>query len=269
MFIHFVLTRFNVVHKSDIYKQDRNGISTKTNEWLIDRIRLFEDFCFPSMFAQTNKIFYWIVAFSDDTPDFYKETIKKYQSVFANFIPVFAGSDENHIDRIKERISQYLSEDINYLITSRIDNDDAFHKEMINNVQLQFNAQKDIFLSFNKGLQYDIEHQLLSEAYYECNAFISRIEEIKQGQFSTVLSVTHHLAHRTAVVKYINTDPLWFQLIHARNLYNKFNDKNRILFSNKPVVNFNILVKIKISLFRSLQFKWGKLLYKLKSNTGN
>ena len=54
LFDHFVLTRF----AEDVFKQSRK---IKVEEWLNNRIKLFEKFCLPSIMNQTNKNFKWLL----------------------------------------------------------------------------------------------------------------------------------------------------------------------------------------------------------------
>jgi hypothetical protein len=251
MFKHFVITRFNVVYNIGVFKKDKKGHETQTNAWLEARFDLFERFCFPSVINQTNIDFYWVVLFSANTPEKYKKKIAGYSNTFNKFIPLYLddGADSEwgiYLDNVKTEISKHLDNSDLYIITSRIDNDDAFHKNMIQCVQDEFAAQDDLFLSYNTGLQYDMEHNLLSRITFPRNAFISRIEKIKGGNFSTVFATTHLKAHKVAKVKYINTYPLWLQLIHPGNIYNSFRTKD-ILILYKSISNFNIKDPIKMS----------------------
>lgn len=54
MIKHFLLTRFNV-KMLDKFRNDRNGTSTHTEEWLLRRFELFERYCLPSVNNQPIK----------------------------------------------------------------------------------------------------------------------------------------------------------------------------------------------------------------------
>ena len=58
---HIILTRFNLQYDllSDIHIQDN---------WLEERFRLFEQYCFPSIIAQTNQQFDWVILLSEYPP---------------------------------------------------------------------------------------------------------------------------------------------------------------------------------------------------------
>jgi ribosomal protein L30E len=246
MFKHFLITRFNLVYNIGVFKKDKKGQETHTSEWLEARFDLFEKFCFPSVVNQTNNNFYWVVLFSANTPEKYKKKIADYSNIFKKVIPLYLedGADNewgDNLDKTRTEISKHLDSSDQHIITSRIDNDDAFHKNMIKCVQDEFAAQDDLFLSFDTGLQYDMEQGLLSRLVFPSNAFISRIEKIKNGHFATVFATAHVKAHLVAKVRHIDTYPLWLQLIHAGNIHNWFRT-NDIMSSSKSVSDFNIKI---------------------------
>ena len=263
MFKHFVITRFNVVYTLAVFQKDKRGNKTQTDEWLEARFTLFERFCFPSLSNQTNVNFYWLVLFSINTDEKYKKKIAGYSRVFERFIPVYLEDGEDHewkvnLEKVKIEISKYLDNCDQYIITTRIDNDDAFHKNMIQCVQSEFAGQDDLFLSYDVGLQYDVENNLLSRIIFPNNPFISRIEKIKEARFETVFATPHLKAHHVAKVKHIRTSPLWFQLIHAGNIYNSFKTR-KILISFKNIKDFNLRASIRTSFpnyFRSITRKF-------------
>jgi len=276
MFKHFVITRFNVVYNIEVFKKDKNGNETLTDDWLETRFEIFERFCFPSVINQTNINFYWLVLFSVNTPEKYKEKIKGYSSTFKKFIPVYLNDGEDYewmvnLDNVRREISKHLDSSDLYVITSRIDNDDAFHKNMIQCVQNEFAGQNDLFLSYDIGLQYDVGRGLLCRTIFPSNAFISRIEKIEGGDFATVFATKHLMAHVVANVKYIRTYPLWLQLIHPGNIHNSLRTKE-ILISSNSVKNFNIKGPLKISFsnyFRSIRRKLQlKILIVIKTLSG-
>jgi hypothetical protein len=150
-----------------------------------------------------------------------------------------------------------------YVITSRLDSDDAYHECMVQRIQEEFKQQDDIFLSFDIGLQYEREQRLLSVIYFQRNAFISRIEKVTNKSFETVLSTKHTQADKVAPVKYIRTQPLWLMLIHEGNLYNWFRTAN-ILGSAKITKGFHLSPAIKVSVRNFYKWKFKTAIQKLR-----
>jgi hypothetical protein len=248
MFKHFILTRFNV--KMDgVSSYDKNNKPVLTEEWLERRFFLFEKYCIPSIINQTCKKFYWLVLFSNKTPEKYIQRIKNYEMQFRIFKPVFleAGTGDAYMKEINKEIPKYFDIDDRYLITSRIDNDDAFHKDMVLEVQKLFNKQANVFISYTYGLQYDIEHKVLTRLLYENNHFISRIEEIS-NKFETVIPHDHTYIDKVADVVYINNKqkPLWLEIIHEGNVINSIYPESVPLFRNKVSDLYNFDVRISL-----------------------
>jgi len=52
---HFLLTRFNL--RNEEWITTRDGGAVLTEEWLIQRFELFENYCLPSVMNQKNKNF--------------------------------------------------------------------------------------------------------------------------------------------------------------------------------------------------------------------
>ena len=77
MFIHLLITRFNIVQEWYQYA-NRNAANVQTDEWLEERFRLFDAYCYPSVAAQDTQNFTWIVLFNSETPDKYKQIITEY-----------------------------------------------------------------------------------------------------------------------------------------------------------------------------------------------
>ena len=58
MFKHYLITRFNL--RADNWDVTKNNEQLLTDEWMDNRMWLFENFCFPSVIGQTNQNFEWL-----------------------------------------------------------------------------------------------------------------------------------------------------------------------------------------------------------------
>ncbi len=268
MFKHFILTRFNL-KRDDYNGLDKNNQPVMTIEWLEKRFSLFEKYCLPSIINQSKKNFIWFILFDTYTPDRFVNLIRQYEQSYIFLKPLYidSGSDESIRKVFNGEMPRYLQPDDRYVITSRIDNDDAFHEDMIREVQNLFKRQRDSFLSFTYGLQYDLKLQVLTRWHYRNNHFISRIEEISDG-IETVLTHDHTQIDKSAKVEYINNKnkPLWLELVHEGNLVNylyptavplfkigiphSFNIENKVSSRNTSIAYFQY-VKLRILLVRA------------------
>lgn len=222
---HFILTRFNL--KISDFRTSAGFGSALPKEWLKNRFDLFEKYCFPSLQNQTCQNFTWLVFFDCDTPEVYRLRIESLQKQMGNFVPVFLSSGEQpqFSADLNETIVPFLNEEEQYVITTRIDNDDAFHCDMVQEIQRNFLESDDCFLSFVNGLQYDVNRKFLITFRYPDNHFISRIEKRSpMHPLRLVMGADHTKIRSIAPVRYINNPPLkkpmWIEFVHGANVAN-------------------------------------------------
>jgi hypothetical protein len=215
IFEHFLLTQFNlkVRHSSPLTRLDPT--------WLESRFELFDRFCYPSVRTQSEQNFKWIVYFDSQTPILFKDKIAEYAN-WKNFIPIYL--DDELTDEVNRKtILNHFSSAASYLITTRIDNDDAICKSYIKDIHLNFDEQEFKFMSFINGHVLHVDGRLYRFRYLN-NPFISLIERIDQSDvssFRTVLCGPHTELSKIGSMKQIQTPFSWLQIIHGKNVSNK------------------------------------------------
>jgi Putative rhamnosyl transferase len=211
---HFLLTRFNVRVN---YDSARTGIDPT---WLLHRFDLFERFCYPSVRAQTNLDFQWLVYFDSDTPPVFKERIEQYAE-WENFYSIYLETEFS--DQInQEKVSALIQEKTEYLITTRMDNDDAVCRSFIQNIQDSFEEKEFEFISFVNG--YVLDAGKLYSFKYVSNPFTSLVERIKstsENKIRTILCGEHSQLSSLGNIKQIETDSTWLQVVHGKNVSNR------------------------------------------------
>src|SRR6056297_2423472 len=120
MLTHVIMTRFNLATPG------REAAMRNDPGWLADRFELFEDYCLPSVAAQTERGFYWILYFDENTPPEYKERITALRDVFP-FHAYYTGLFPS--EGWPRSVSETVSVETPFLLTSRLDNDDALSTE--------------------------------------------------------------------------------------------------------------------------------------------
>jgi hypothetical protein len=211
---HFLLTRFNVKVN---YNSAKTGIDPA---WLSHRFDLFERFCYPSVHAQTSSDFQWLVYFDSETPQVFKEKIDRYAE-WENFIPIYLETEFS--DQInQEKIFALIKEKTEYLITTRMDNDDAVCKFFIQSIRDNFEEREFEFISFVNG--YVLDSGKLYSFKYLNNPFTSLVERIKSTsttEIRTVLCGEHSQLSKLGHIKQIETDSTWLQVVHGKNVSNR------------------------------------------------
>lgn len=233
LYNHFILTRFNlnfqwkgVKTKNWLGKTtDASKVKLCSSEWLDNRFKLFDDFCFPSIRSQTNQNFIWLVGFSNNTPDKYKSKIIEY-SQYNNFVPVYhpetfcmkTDKCKYFITEIKKRIKP----NCDFIVTTRIDNDDAFSINAINEIQKYINNEGSYIIDFPFG--YGVDNNNFYEVKWFNSPFLTLREDLNVSNLNlnSVLGFFHsdiNLINKYQI-KYIIDKKIWLQTYHKHNLIN-------------------------------------------------
>lgn len=237
---HYILTRFNL----RLWTKDKHRNNTRTKEWLKNRFELFEQFCLPSIINQTNQNFKWIVLFDINTPNEYKDKIRKYEKICMQFCPCFVEANKSRyfVHVFKEEIAKRINKDTRQLITSYLDNDDALHKAYVEEVQ-QMNVSIPTFISHVYGIQYFTELNIATRVPYTNNHFISLIEPLDDNKvFKTVYGYGSHIAinkYKKTKTIYLNNPKKdrWIEVIHEANMDNDV----KMTFDTKLITDINLL----------------------------
>jgi hypothetical protein len=212
-FAHVILTRFNVR-----WDEPPTGPSRGTNpQWLERRFELFERYCLPSMLNQSRGDFHWLIFFDHETPEPFASRARALaRSEGPRITPVFTGPLQN--DGFGAIIAERLPATPDWLLTTRLDNDDGLHRDFVAAVQDAQRFARAEVLNCPTGV-------ILSgsRAYRQrhlSNAFISLSEPFEARR--TVLSITFHpYASDFYPVRQVRGGPLWLQVIHDGNVSNR------------------------------------------------
>jgi len=265
MFNHYLITRFNL--KNPKWDVTKNNESLLTDEWLEHRLWLFENFCFPSVAAQVNRNFTWLIYFDITTPDTYKEKIGKIINGQSNIRVFYIEGMPAFYPEINKLISAEANAP--YLITSRVDNDDCISKNFIDEVQRQFKSQDYMAIDIINGYSLQIKPTImLGKKEHIFNPFISLIE--KNDNPKTVWANDHNHWKKEPRITQITNKRLWMSIIHEKNKVNEFdgygnipwqsvNDEFIVSETMKAVINEGILPHSKwawTSFKNELYVKW-------------
>ena len=205
--------------------------------WLQRRKKIFERFTLPSVKAQNNKNFEWLLVSDSRTPNEFKQILNSYDASviyhdFENHVwkypPV---PDETLMQRsvrletIGEVVADYIGkQDVDYIITSRLDNDDCIAFDYIDNVQkhskIFWDSQNKFWLSFVRGYKWNEDNIFPHSSKW--NSFLSFIEPPEN--LKTAYQCCHTLAGASGYPVNIlrrGLPPFWLEVIHGENVLNR------------------------------------------------
>jgi hypothetical protein len=217
MFQHLLITRFNL--KNPDWKFTKNNDTLLDDQWMKERIKLFQNYCLPSVVNQTCKDFKWLIFFDNTTDNFFKNEIQNIVQEYNNIMIFYI----NGMPEFNSSILKYVSEntkDKHYLITSRIDNDDCIHRGFIAEIQSLFNQQDFLAIDFTEGYTLQIEPEvILGKKNHIFNPFISLIE--KNENPKTVWHYVHNMWKKEQRIIQIDGKRVWMSVIHEKNKVNE------------------------------------------------
>jgi hypothetical protein len=238
-FQHFLITRFNLALRH--WESDKNGVPVRTEEWLWRRFDLFERYCLPSVASQTNKDFSWLVLFDASTPQRFRRKIAGYGEL-EKFVPVYvdcikAGFRKSLVDIVLGQ----LDSDIDRVITTRLDNDDAIHRRAVEVIQDSVSGKE--FEVINLQDVYYLEGERLCKWRSECNQFVSIVERVREKGMKTAFFQQNWKIPETHEVKQIPGGPYCLVVVHEQNVFNEQRGtpcgidelESGFVFSDQPV----------------------------------
>jgi len=161
---HYIITRFSINLKEGFQKKN---IKLFDKNRLELRFLIFETFCLPSVKGQTSQNFDWIILIDKELPSKY---VKRLQNLVGNqqniHLVTYTGFNLGTLDFIENALGKIKSE---YVITTRLDDDDALCSNFIETVQQEYKQMKTknlLFLSYPKGLHWKPEKSKRLGGFY-------------------------------------------------------------------------------------------------------
>ena len=245
--IHLIITRFLL----NFY--NKNGFPQKLSkkDYVLNGIRVMNNFLLPSLENQSCKNFTWILMLGNEANITFIKSLLNFNNSF-HFELLYQKDLKNYVKNI--------TKDFNILITTRIDYDDRIYYDAVNDVRKSVNINKPIVLyGYNRGLKY----YEIDDKYYELNVdfgnrgvmsvFISLIINLnKVNDTYTVYDLGNHVIIKQKLLKkyksfgvnQLNYDPAIFdsgdpKYIWVRQKYSGYND-SRVFQKELMINDFNL-----------------------------
>lgn len=226
---HFLLTRFNVRINTVLTNQLEKIDITSDNNYLTERFRLFFKYTVPSVLAQSDQDFEWIILFSDNTPEKFKEKASKIKGNGCKVTCLYVSDETDYLDVLNEYL---VNKGYQWYITSRVDNDDAIEIDYIRDVKKKILSEGKTVkvLSFNNGIQYEERTGFLTRYPFPSNHFTSMLSPWS-NRIDNIISHGHmEIAEEYPVININNSVEMWLEVVHESNVTNRMHFKkgNRI-----------------------------------------
>jgi len=190
------------------------GLQIAAPDWLNHRIQLFEDYCLPSVVTQSDQHFEWFIYFDESTPVEYLQRVESLISSYPNISIKYCRLWDQKT--IVNDIITTLSAPVRWIVTSRLDNDDALHRHFVSELHSAVQQRRE-FLNFPRGIILYSGKFFIYE--HLSNSFLSLVEPSESPV--TACAVAHEQASEVAPVRQLPQSPAFLQVVHGKNVSNK------------------------------------------------
>ncbi len=206
---HVLLTRFNLPSKG------HESLVRAQENWLKNRVVLFERYCLPSVLAQTCRSFSWIIYFDPESPVWLVDWIRSHEQ-WGNFIPYFR--EEVTGNDLLSDIRAVVGEQRCELLTTNLDNDDGLAVDFVARLQDATRGGVRTAVYIGDGLIRRGD-ELLYRRVDPYNAFCS----VRESWDAPVTCWTdwHNLLPTRMPALVLRGDPGWLQVVHGANVSNR------------------------------------------------
>ena len=213
--------------------------------------------------------------FDKESPQYLKDKIAKWKLECSQFVPLFVSNYDEFMKVSMIASINEMADNADYIITTRLDNDDALLNGAVKEIQLHFVPKHNVIVDMEDGYCYDANKNVICLVEKnKSNQFISLIE--KKEYVMTVFRHNHRQWAGEAEFVSLST-PQWLEVVHERNLYNQvfgralYRNKRKTLKPFGLKVSFfrttNYVVKnIKKNVLRLIKSAFKKLLLKTRKN---
>ncbi len=258
-FTHYLVTRYNVPFEN--WDRDKAGNQVGHDEWMQQRLSLFKKFCVPTILHQSNQAFHWLIYLDVQTAPSALEAIHKELKVVKNAEVRFAATMQDLLGDLRKVLSTVETD---YIITSRLDNDDGLGREYIQQIQNAFVPGDKTLINMLQGVLYDSDKRILTTVRNaRLNHYTSLIEKRHPDQEClTVLGFSHTAPPEECKVINVDADYAWLKIIHGRNLNSR--TKGKPVLRNRVLPFYNIAKEdVPVSLLQTIAYIIRKAIQKV------
>lgn len=216
MFRHYILCRYN----TSLYSGNKHHI-IDPEVWMVARLPLFERLL-RSLATQTNIDYCLLVALDPLTPIQHRDLIEA--SLDKSGVPARIVVSSGRRVGYRSPLQDWLRDrepEAEYLITSRIDNDDEYLPTFVQTIQDEFSPGVEVLDV--PGVQCDGHAYYTSERVAPNSPFLSLVEP--WNDVKTAVFDQHPKMSQLFSARFVGSGYLYVQHVHESNLLNKIRGK--------------------------------------------
>ena len=242
---HFIIIRFSVKF-NERYEFDKLKNTLFDEQRLDQRMFFFENFCFKSLINQSLIDFKIILLIDPLLPDKFKSKLYSLTKNYNFFIIHIWNSNDRLANN--DWLKQYSTKE--YLLTTRLDDDDIIHKDInltLKNFINNNNISNNTIISFTKGNFIHVFNSSIEDyRIFDCNykspgIFLSYFSNSNNNIF-----LHEHDSINNKISKhYIKMKNCWGILNHNYNNDTRF---KRFIKKSMKQISYNSIIKLFLNL---------------------
>ncbi len=231
-FEHFIVSRFNV--KFHWRTGQPTNCTVPSRKWLVNRLKVFETYTYPSICNQTNQDFKWLIFFDGEATD--RDLLKKFDRITPIFMYDYDMCKHVHVSK---EIKAHISPDAGWIISSTLDVDDMYHPDMVQETQNLFTKEEKV-IDFQEGVFYNTKKKYATRYRYRSpSPYLIVMEPLREGCLKTCKLVHHPgMFERFDKVQRVILNrpyrPMWATIIHGKNTVLEMRGTQRV---NKKILS--------------------------------
>ena len=176
------------------------GIGIKDELWLSYRLEIFSNTVLPSLANQSNQEFEWVIFIDAGLPILHRSRLKMLLAETCLNARTLQVSDYSMVNREIVGIIKCVAEAV--LVTSRIDDDDCIHEDVIELIQREATSKENdsevLLISLKNGLEFLPSDQCYRPVEYETLALaLSMVDKADGPKARCITQYAHHLVIST------------------------------------------------------------------------
>jgi len=205
---HVILTRFNLPSiGAESYIRAQEG-------WLKNRWELFQRYCVPSVRAQVEKNFVWLVFLDPESPRWLVDGMASFERESLLVTSYRTGVDR---DELLKDITTALGTRRERLVTTNLDNDDGIASDFVSRIQATVHDGPTRAIYLTNGLIKGGDSIYFRHDRHNAFCTVSAPWNAPRTCWAT----WHNLLTTEMPADEVGGDPAWLQVIHGTNVSNK------------------------------------------------
>ena len=191
--------------------------------WLVERLALFDNYCAPSIEAQSRKDFTVLVALDADTHENYVRAVCScIEGIEVRPILVEAGEDHG------ARFNAFVQEDTDaeFVSLTRLDSDDALAPGFMERIdhfarrEIEKGMVEPLYITFPRGQNFDTATGRYTDHEYAMSAFGTLVEKRSPAMKGVYSDHHQKMATRYNSIIAPSKDAQWCIVVHDNNAAN-------------------------------------------------